>query len=298
MGLKSIQPYAPYRVLRQLGRCQIVPKDEDLSTQVIEISSDGQFPEARVRQIWSQCQYLEANTCVLNQARREVSPGYQAWYKGEMSSGRPAKTSHLQEFAKASQEHWDRLAKEREYLAEIGKLKQQIKDIKFKNKVQVAADKGKKNRLTRESENLKAQIRRMKMDANNQLRSRTDTRLIAELRSQVSKSREDLERSEACIARMRIRWAKVIAARREHLWQVKRDYEISVTTLREINSILNNRVLKQARDARTDRERFYETIARMEEQMERFQDQLIDNTRILGLKNQRIEQLCIERDNI
>jgi len=26
MGLKSIQPYAPYRVLRQLGRCQIVPK--------------------------------------------------------------------------------------------------------------------------------------------------------------------------------------------------------------------------------------------------------------------------------
>ncbi|XP_070028718.1 uncharacterized protein [Nicotiana sylvestris] len=219
MGLKSIQPYASYRVLRKLGRCQIVPKDEDLRTQVIEISSDGQFPEARVRQIWSQCQYLEANTCVLNQARGEVSPGYQAWYKGEMSSGRPAKRPHLQEFAKASQEHWDRLAKEREYLAEIGKLKQQIKDLKFKNKVQVAADKGKKNRLTRESENLKAQIRRMKMDANNQLRSRADTRLIAELRSQVSKSREDLEGSEAFIARMRIRWARVTAAGREHLWQ-------------------------------------------------------------------------------
>ncbi|XP_009600317.1 uncharacterized protein [Nicotiana tomentosiformis] len=35
MGLRSIQPYAPYRVLRQLGRCQTVPRDEDLSTYVV-----------------------------------------------------------------------------------------------------------------------------------------------------------------------------------------------------------------------------------------------------------------------
>ncbi|XP_070019475.1 uncharacterized protein [Nicotiana sylvestris] len=41
MGLRSIQPYAPYRVLRQLGRCQIMPKDEDLSLHVVEIRSDG-----------------------------------------------------------------------------------------------------------------------------------------------------------------------------------------------------------------------------------------------------------------
>jgi len=298
MGLKSIQPYAPHRVLRQLGRYQIVPKDEDLSTQVIEISFDGQFPEARVRQIWSQCQYLEANTCVLNQARGEVSPGYQAWYKGEMSSGRPAKRPHLQEFARSSQEHWDWLAKEREYLAEIGKLKQQIKDLKFENKVQVAADEGEKNKLARESEILKAQIRKMKMDADNQRRSRSDKRLIAGLRNQVIESRKDLERSEASIARIRARWAKGAAARKKHLWQVRRDYEGSIAILRETNSTLRDRVFKQARDARTDRERCYDSIARMEEQMERFQDQLIDNTRILGLKNQRIEQLCMERDRI
>ncbi|XP_070011988.1 uncharacterized protein [Nicotiana sylvestris] len=41
MGLKSIQPYASYWVLRQLRRCQIVPKDEDLSRHVVEIRSDG-----------------------------------------------------------------------------------------------------------------------------------------------------------------------------------------------------------------------------------------------------------------
>lgn len=126
-------------------------------------------------------------------------------------------------------------------------------------------------------------------NAGDQQKIRSSERLIAELRSQVNKSREDLERPEACMARMWVRWAKVTAARREHLWQVKRDYEMSVATLREINSILNNRVLKQTRDARIDRERCYESIAQMEEQMEMFQDQLIDNTRILGLKNQQIE---------
>ncbi|XP_070015742.1 uncharacterized protein [Nicotiana sylvestris] len=215
-----------------------------------------------------------------------------------MSSGRPTKRYHLQEFAKSSQEHWDWLAKEREYLAEIGKLKQQIQDLKFESKVQVAANKGEKNRLAKESDILKAQIRKTKMDADNQLRSRADKRLIAGLRNQVAEGQKDLERSKASIARLRTRWEKVTAARRKHLWQVKRDYEMSVTTLREINSTLSDQVLKKARDARTDRERCYESIARMEEQMERFQDQLIDNTRILGLKNQRMEQLCLERDRI
>ncbi|XP_019265513.1 PREDICTED: uncharacterized protein LOC109243076 [Nicotiana attenuata] len=32
MGLRSIQPYTPHRVLRQLGRYQMIPHDEDLST--------------------------------------------------------------------------------------------------------------------------------------------------------------------------------------------------------------------------------------------------------------------------
>ena len=36
----------------------------------------------------------------------------------------------------------------------------------------------------------------------------------------------------------------------------------------------------------------------MEEQIERFQNRLVDNTQVLGLKNQRIEQLCMERDRI
>nr|XP_016457261.1 PREDICTED: uncharacterized protein LOC107781129 [Nicotiana tabacum] len=107
MGLRSIQPYTPYRVLRQLGRCQIVPKDEDLSAQAVMVGPDGQFHEAAVRQIWSECQYLTANTCVRDLSKGEVSPGYLAWYKREVESGRPAKRPHLQEFIEASQAQWD-----------------------------------------------------------------------------------------------------------------------------------------------------------------------------------------------
>ncbi|XP_075101847.1 uncharacterized protein LOC142177274 [Nicotiana tabacum] len=51
MGLRSIQPYAPHRVLRQLGRYQTVPYDEDLSPEVIELCPKAAFPEEKVRQI-------------------------------------------------------------------------------------------------------------------------------------------------------------------------------------------------------------------------------------------------------
>ncbi|XP_075084652.1 uncharacterized protein LOC107777302 [Nicotiana tabacum] len=47
MGFKSIQPYALCRVLRQLGRCQTVPWEEDLSAQVIEISLTDSFPNQK-----------------------------------------------------------------------------------------------------------------------------------------------------------------------------------------------------------------------------------------------------------
>lgn len=124
MGLKNIQPYAPCRVLRQLRRCQTVPWEEDLSAEVIEIRLDGQFPEAKVREIWNECQYLQANTCMEDRAKEEVLPEYLVWYKRELEYQRPAKRPHVQDFAESSVEQWDWFAKEEGYRAEIGKLKQ------------------------------------------------------------------------------------------------------------------------------------------------------------------------------
>nr|XP_033510973.1 uncharacterized protein LOC117275762 [Nicotiana tomentosiformis] len=160
MGLQSIQPYAPYRVLRQLGRCQTVPRDDDLSTYVVEIRSDAQFPEEAVRQIWSECQYLEANTRVRDLSRGEVLPSYVAWYGKRVAtngeSERPTKRPHIQEFVDTSQEQWAWLAKEKEYRATISKLEQQIRKIKFDSSLQAAEDEGEKMRLVRENEALRA----------------------------------------------------------------------------------------------------------------------------------------------
>ncbi|XP_070007984.1 uncharacterized protein LOC142165232 [Nicotiana tabacum] len=51
MGLRSIQPYAPHRVLHQLGRYQAISYDEDLSQQVIELGPKAAFLEERVHRI-------------------------------------------------------------------------------------------------------------------------------------------------------------------------------------------------------------------------------------------------------
>lgn len=59
MGLRSVQPYAPQRVLRHLGRYQVVPEDADLSTQVIELHLEATLLEALVQQDWNGCRYLQ-----------------------------------------------------------------------------------------------------------------------------------------------------------------------------------------------------------------------------------------------
>ncbi|XP_070005198.1 uncharacterized protein [Nicotiana sylvestris] len=135
MGLRSIQPYASYQVLRQLGRCQTVPRDDDLSTHVVEIHSEAQFLEEVVLHIWNECQYLGANTRICDLSKGEVLPCYLAWYgkRAAMTdeSERPTKRPHIQEFVKASQEQWAWLAKENDYQNTINKLEDQIRNIKL-----------------------------------------------------------------------------------------------------------------------------------------------------------------------
>ncbi|XP_070008308.1 uncharacterized protein [Nicotiana sylvestris] len=156
MGLRSIHPYAPNRVLRQLGRFQKVSKDEDLSTQVVEIGSNGQFHEATVFQIWSKCQYLTASTQVCDLSKGEVSHGYLAWYQRSVEFGRPTKRPRLQEYVEASHAQWDWLAKENEYRDTISKLEKQVKNLKFENSLQAAADEGEKKEIAKENDALRA----------------------------------------------------------------------------------------------------------------------------------------------
>nr|XP_016458889.1 PREDICTED: uncharacterized protein LOC107782519 [Nicotiana tabacum] len=70
---EGVQPYAPHRVLRQLGRYQVVPKDEDLSMQVIELHPEAPLPEALIQQIWNGCRYLKDDTQMPDPVRGEIA---------------------------------------------------------------------------------------------------------------------------------------------------------------------------------------------------------------------------------
>lgn len=80
MGVRSIKPYAPHRVLSQLGRFQVVPNDEDLSKHVIELSPRATFPEDEIHRLWNECRFLEPKTMVRNLAKGKVYPKYNAWF--------------------------------------------------------------------------------------------------------------------------------------------------------------------------------------------------------------------------
>ncbi|XP_070040407.1 uncharacterized protein [Nicotiana tomentosiformis] len=151
MGLRSIQPYAPHRVLRQLGRYQKFPYDKDLSPQVIELCPKAIFPEERVRQIWHQCRFLEPETQVRDLSMGEVGSNYTIWYgkrsRVDQEPELPAKRSHVQQFTDGAREQWVWLAKEKEYRTIIKKLEEQIENIKFDSSLQAVEDEGEKKRF-------------------------------------------------------------------------------------------------------------------------------------------------------
>lgn len=135
-------------------------------------------------------------------------PDYLARYSRELEHERPVNRPHLQDYAESSQEQWGWLEKEEGYKAEIGKLKQQIRNLEFKSSVQTAADEGYKKNLTQENEMLRAQIQKMRIDADKQQRIRSDERLIQGLNTKFVECRDELKKSEGTIAELQVLWAK------------------------------------------------------------------------------------------
>ncbi|XP_070010842.1 uncharacterized protein [Nicotiana sylvestris] len=257
--------------------------------------NEEQFPKVRVRQIWSECQYLKANTCVRDRAKSEVAPGYLAWYRRELEHERPAKRPHLQEFIKASQEQWDWLAKEESYRAEIGQLKQQIKNLGFENSLQVDANQGEKNKLAQENKALKAQNRQMRIDADNQQSSRSDERLINGLKKEIIERREDLKKSERAVAQLRAQWAKKTKERKQYLQQVKKEYEKTIAKLKGKMTTLEDKAAKQVEAYEIESGHCYDLLARMEDEIWQLQRQHLQDSQVLGGRSDQIRRLLIEK---
>ncbi|XP_070008108.1 uncharacterized protein [Nicotiana sylvestris] len=210
----------------------------------------------------------------IDRAKGEVAPGYLVWYRRELEHKRPAKRPHILNFVESSQEQWDWLAKEKGYRAEISKLKQEMEGLKFENNVQVATDLGEKNMLAQENEAFRAQIQQIRIAADNQQRNRSDERLIKGLEAH---------------------WEKRTEERNRYLQQLKRDHEQTIANLKRKVATLEDKAAKQARTFEAENRHCYDLLAQMEVEIQQWQNQHLQDSRVLKARNDQIERLLIEK---
>ncbi|KAH0712535.1 hypothetical protein KY289_008494 [Solanum tuberosum] len=64
MGIRGVQLYVPLRVLRQLGRRQILPITEDMKDFVSEVGPKVPLPKGLAQNIWDGCIVMGIGTMV------------------------------------------------------------------------------------------------------------------------------------------------------------------------------------------------------------------------------------------
>ncbi|XP_070002277.1 uncharacterized protein [Nicotiana sylvestris] len=173
-------------------------------------------------------------------------------------SERPAKKPHIQEFVEASQEPWAWLAKENEYKDTIVKLEKQVKDLQFENGLQAAADEGEKKRLAKENEALRAQMQKLKVAAEN---------------PKVSNYSFYLNKAESELARAQKQLAKNVDERVCLVKQLIERYDDEVAGLKKRVIAMENKMIKQAKDFKVEREHCYTTLTQLEIELQQLQEQ-------------------------
>ncbi|XP_070023004.1 uncharacterized protein [Nicotiana sylvestris] len=212
-----------------------------------------------------------------------------------MSYERPAKRPHLRDFAESSQEQWNWLAKEKDYRTEIGELKQQVESLKFNNSMQVAADRGEKNRLAQENEELGAQIQKLRMALDKQPRSRLDEQLIKGLRSEVREWRDGLEESENVMAELKVQWRTRADKHRRYLNQLKHDHEKTLANMKRKVAALEVKAVEQAEDFQIESRHCYDLLAQMEVEVRQLKNQHMQDSQALKTCSDQIKCLLIEK---
>ncbi|XP_070019550.1 uncharacterized protein [Nicotiana sylvestris] len=211
-----------------------------------------------------------------------------------MSCGRPTKRPHLKDFA-SSQEQWNWLSKEKGYRAEIGKLKQQVESLKFDNSMQVAVDRGEKNRLAQENEALRTQIQKLRMAPDKQPRSRSDEQLVKGLKNEVREWRDGLEKSENVMAELKTQWGTRAYKRRRYLNQLKRDHEKTLANMKRKVATLEVKAVKQAEDFQIKSGHYYHLLAQMEVEVQQLKNQHMQDSQALKTCSDQIKRLLIEK---
>nr|XP_009597582.1 cingulin-like [Nicotiana tomentosiformis] len=218
----------------------------------------------------------------------EVGSNYATWYgkrsRVDQDPEQPAKRPHVQQFTDGAREHRVWLAKEKEYRTTINKLEEQIEKIKFDSSLQAAEDEGEKKRLTRENEALRAQIQRMKIAAETPVRSERDEKIITNLRRKVHDYDFDLTKAERDLLNAQAKLTKSAEEHARLAHQLKQKYDKEVAILQKKLVALENEMVKQIKDFKTEREHFYALIYQLQESMQQLQDQNNTDTQVSKCK--------------
>ncbi|XP_019227420.1 PREDICTED: uncharacterized protein LOC109208724 [Nicotiana attenuata] len=153
------------------------------------------------------------------------------------------------------------------------KSRQETQDLQFENGLQAAVDEGEKKKLAKENEALRAQIREIKIAAENPARSAKDEKLIKNLRQKVGEYGSDLNKAEGELARARTKLAKNAEERARLVKQLKEEYDNEVAGSKKRVIIVENKMIKQAKDFKAEREHCYAAMARLERDLQQLQEQ-------------------------
>ncbi|XP_070004539.1 uncharacterized protein [Nicotiana sylvestris] len=135
----------------------------------------------------------------------------------------------------------------------------------------------------------------MRIAARNPERSRADERLTGSLRKKVLECQDDLEKSEASLAKVRAQLVENAEGWAAFVRQMKRKYEGTIANLKRKQITLENEADKQARNFKADREHCYALMAQMDEDMQQLRNQNHYDTQVLEARNQQIGRLLQEK---
>ncbi|XP_070002856.1 nuclear matrix constituent protein 1-like [Nicotiana sylvestris] len=185
--------------------------------------------------------------------------------------------------------------KEKTYQAKIHALKEKLRNMEFDNDLQAQEAEGEKKRLAKENEALRAQIREMKIAAENPTRSAKDENIIKNRRQKISEYGFDLNKEEGELARARTKLAKNAEERERLVKQLKEKYDNEVVGLNKRVTIFQNKMTKQAKDFKAEKEHCYAAMAQLERDLQQFQEQNHISEQTLKLGPNKLGVFCKKR---
>ncbi|XP_070056489.1 uncharacterized protein [Nicotiana tomentosiformis] len=159
----------------------------------------------------------------------------------------------------------------------------------------VAEDEREKKRLARENEALRAQIQRMKIAAETPVRSERDEKIITNLRRKVHDYGFDLTKAERDLLNAQAKLAKSAEEHARLAHKLKQKYDKEVAILQKKLVALENEMVKQIKDFKTERNHCYALIYQLQESLQQLQDQNNTDTQVLEARAQQIGRLLQEK---